>query len=90
MGSIHEAVLIDTGRSLLGVLNKMGSIPWMIWNGDYWRLLGVLNKMGSILETSDPDGLTSLLGVLNKMRPIRVVFVLAILSFAKCVKMSNP
>ncbi len=31
-----------------------------------------------------------LLGVLNKMRPIRVVFVLAILSFAKCVKMSNP
>lgn len=31
-----------------------------------------------------------LLGVLNKMCPIRVVFVLAILSFAKCVKLSNP
>lgn len=50
----------------------------------------MLNKMGSILNYLNPPAQQRLLGVLNKMGPIRVVFVLAILSFAKCVKLSNP
>ena len=54
------------------MLNKMGSIPFIIDDSQYLSLLGVLNKMGSILFGRYADGDQRLLGVLNKMGSIRV------------------
>ena len=60
----------DILLGLLGVLNKMGSIPTNSVASIKRCLLGVLNKMGSIpISIYPPMGL-SLLGVLNKMGSI--------------------
>ena len=48
MGSIQVNMKMLIKISLLGVLNKMGSIPFIIDDSQYLSLLGVLNKMGSI------------------------------------------
>ena len=48
MGSIQGYVERNTNDSLLGVLNKMGSIPLGLSGVLSLSLLGVLNKMGSI------------------------------------------